>query len=190
MDNSSTTMSRLRLKSRFSLILGIFLSASMLMGCNENFAPMDTVKQVELTRYLGKWYQVSFIPNSFQSMCIADTQAEYQADGEDIRVINRCRTKDGSVEQANGIAKIVENSQNAKLRVSFFRPFYGNYWVLDLDRDYQWVLVGEPSRKYAWILSRTPQLDPTIEQQIIEKAVALGYQRTQFQTSVQSNPLN
>ncbi|MFZ6820236.1 lipocalin family protein [Undibacterium sp. Ji22W] len=178
--------SRLRTKL---LIVGIFASASLLVACNENYAPMETVKQVELNRYLGKWYQVAYIPNSFQSMCVADTQAEYQLDDTDVRVINRCRTKDGSVEQANGIAKLVENSNNAKLRVSFFRPFYGNYWVLDLDSNYQWVLVGEPSRKYGWILSRTPQLDSALQKSILDKAETLGYQRSQFQVSAQSNPL-
>jgi apolipoprotein D and lipocalin family protein len=177
-----------RLRSKL-ILLGIVASTSLLTACNENYAPMETVKQVELNRYLGKWYQVAFIPNSFQSMCIADTQAEYQLDDNDVRVINRCRTKDGSIEQANGIAKLVENSNNAKLRVSFFRPFYGNYWVLDLDPNYQWVLVGEPSRKYGWILSRTPQLDSTIQKSILDKAETLGYQRDQFQVSVQSNPL-
>lgn len=151
---------------------------------------METVKQVELNRYLGKWYQVVFIPNSFQSMCVADTQAEYQLDDKDVRVINRCRTKDGSIEQANGTAKLVDNSNNAKLRVSFFRPFYGNYWVLDLDANYQWVLVGEPGRKYGWILARTPQLDPAIQKLILDKAETLGYQRSQFQVSAQVNPLN
>ncbi|MBY0574915.1 MAG: lipocalin family protein, partial [Undibacterium sp.] len=74
-------------------------------------------------------------------------------------------------------------------RVSFFRPFYGNYWVLDLDADYQWVLVGEPSRKYGWILSRTPSLDATIQKQILDKAETLGYQRTQFQQSAQTTPI-
>ena len=171
------------------LFLGIIGATCLLAACNENTAPMETVKQVELNRYLGKWYQVSFIPNRFQSMCVADTQAEYQAEDKDVRVINRCRTKDGDIEQANGIAKLVENSNNAKLRVSFFRPFYGNYWILDLDTNYQWVLVGEPSRKYGWILSRTPQLDPAIQKAILDKAETLGYQRSQFQVSAQSNPL-
>ena len=92
--------------------------------------------------------------------------------------------------QANGVAKLVDASGNAKLRVSFFRPFYGNYWILDLDPHYQWVLVGEPSRKYGWILSRTAQLDPFIQQKILEKAAMLGYQTNQFQISSQSNPLN
>ena len=182
----TASTSRLRIKL---IVACIVASASLLTACNENYAAMETVKQVELNRYLGKWYQVTFIPNSFQSMCFADTQAEYQLDDKDIHVINRCRTKDGSIEQANGIAKLVENSNNAKLRVSFFRPFYGNYWILDLDPNYQWVLVGEPSRKYAWILSRTPQLDSEIQKSILDKAETLGYQRSQFQISAQSNPL-
>ena len=177
-------------KIRSSLVLAsLFIGSTLLTACNENYAPMETVKQVNLNTYLGKWYRVSFIPNSFQSMCVADTQAEYKLDGEDISVINRCRTKDGSIEQANGIAKVVDASNNTKLRVSFFRPFYGNYWILDLEPNYQWVLVGEPSRKYAWILSRTPELDPSIQQKIIETAERLGYQRTQFQVSPQSKPL-
>ena len=171
------------------LIASLLTGTALLTACNENYAPMETVKHVDLNAYLGKWYQVSFIPNSFQSMCVADTQAEYKFDGEDIRVINRCRTKDGSIEHAKGIAKVVDASNNTKLRVSFFRPFYGNYWILDLEPNYQWVLVGEPSRKYAWILSRTPELEPNIQQKIVETAERLGYQRTQFQVSAQSNPI-
>jgi apolipoprotein D and lipocalin family protein len=178
-----------RSRSRL-LFASLVVFSSFLTACNDNYAPMETAKQVDLNRYLGKWYQVAFIPNNFQSMCVADTQAEYQLDDKDVRVINRCRTKDGRIEQANGIAKLLENSNNAKLRVSFFRPFYGNYWVLDLDTNYQWVLVGEPGRKYGWILSRTPQLDPAIQKSILDKAETLGYQRSQFQVSVQSNPLN
>lgn len=163
---------------------------SLLSACHEEYAPLATVEKVDLNRYIGKWYQVAFIPNKFQSMCVADTQAEYQRDDDQIRVINRCRIKDGSIEEANGVAKLVEESGNARLRVNFFRPFYGNYWVLDLDPNYQWVLVGEPSRKYGWILSRSAQLDPSIQKKILEKAATLGYSINQFQKSDQSNPLN
>lgn len=181
-------MSKYSVLSRISLLTAL-LSISLLTACNEETAPLATVAKVDLNRYVGKWYQVAFIPNRFQSMCVADTQAEYQQDGDQIRVINRCRTKDGSIDQANGVAKLVDESGNAKLRVSFFRPFYGNYWILDLDPHYQWVLVGEPSRKYGWILSRTAQLDPLTQQKILEKAAILGYQTSQFQISAQSNPL-
>lgn len=182
-------------RSISSLLLITYVAAiattSLLSGCvSKDYAPLPTVEKVDLQRYIGKWYQVSFIPNRFQSMCVADTQAEYQADGKNIRVINRCRKADQSIEQANGVAEVVDGSNNSKLRVSFFRPFYGNYWVLDLDPEYRWVLVGEPSREYGWILSRTPSLDQETLNKVLDKAVSLGYDRSLFKADVQSNPLN
>ena len=165
--------------------------AGALAGCTaNNDAPLATVSAVDLTRYQGKWFEVALLPNRFQAICVADTQAEYQADGDAIRVINRCRKIDGSIEQVNGIAKIVEGSNNSKLRVSFFRPFYGNYWILALDPAYQWVLVGEPGRKYGWILSRSPTLSPALLDGALDKAVSLGYKRADFHISPQTSPLN
>lgn len=163
----------------------------MLASCTTSTdAPLATVNAVDLTRYQGKWFEVALMPNSFQAMCVADTQAEYKPDGEVIRVINRCRKSDGSIAQANGVAKIVEGSNNSKLRVSFFRPFYGNYWILAIDPQYQWVLVGEPGRKYGWILSRTPTLPAQVVNSILNKAETLGYQRSAFRLSPQPSPLN
>lgn len=172
--------------------LAATLTASLVLtSCASNKdAPLATVDTVDLTRYQGKWYEVALLPNSFQARCVADTQAQYQADGEQIRVINRCRQTDGSIEQASGVANVVEGSSNSKLRVSFFRPFYGNYWILALDPDYQWVLVGEPGRKYGWILSRTPVLPPATLNSLLDKAVSLGYQRSAFRVSPQTSPLN
>lgn len=146
---------------------------------------MPTVEKVEVDRYLGKWYEIAMIPNRFQSMCVADTRAEYQRNNDALKVINRCRKQDGRIETAEGVAKIVDGSNNAKLRVSFFRPFYGNYWVLDLDPNYQWVLVGEPSRKYGWILSRNMQLEPSQLQAILQTAGRLGYQTSDFKMTPQ-----
>lgn len=163
----------------------------MLASCTTNTdAPLATVNAVDLVRYQGKWFEVALLPNSFQAMCVADTQAEYKPDGDVIRVINRCRKTDGSIEQANGIAKIVDGSNNSKLRVSFFRPFYGNYWILALDPDYQWVLVGEPGRKYGWVLSRMPALPPATLNAALDKAASLGYDRSAFRMSPQPSPLN
>jgi apolipoprotein D and lipocalin family protein len=169
-----------------------FLIASLIgiVSASHADAPMQTVANVDLTRYLGKWFEVSSIPNRFQSMCVADTQAEYKKDEDIVRVINRCRKSDGSVTVAKGRAKIVEGSNNSKLRVSFFWPFYGNYWILALDPDYRWVLVGEPDRKYGWILSRSPQLDALTVNQILDKAVTLGYERTAFKVTPQTSPLD
>lgn len=89
----------------------------------------------------------------------------------------------GSLAQATGIARVVEGSRNAKLRVSFFRPVYGDYWILALDPDYRWVLVGEPGRQYGWVLSRTPTLEDGVLQEILERAQSLGYARAAFHAS-------
>jgi apolipoprotein D and lipocalin family protein len=172
-------------------MLASLAAALLLSSCaSDNHAPMATVNAVDLTRYQGKWYEVALLPNTFQAMCVADTQAQYKADGDVIRVTNRCRKTDGSIEQANGVAKIVEGSNNSKLRVSFFRPFYGNYWILALDTDYQWVLVGEPGRKYGWVLSRTPVLSPAVLNAALDKAASLGYNRAAFKLSPQTSPLD
>ncbi len=156
-------------------------------------APMATVPSVDLNRYLGTWHQVSFIPNRFQAMCASDTQANYALQdtwtGDSIRVTNRCLDKNGATETAVGVAKIVPDSNNAKLKVAFFRPFYGNYWVLALGEiggQYDWVLVGEPSRQYGWVLSRKPVLDDASLEAALNQARALGYAREQFVTSPQT----
>ncbi len=163
----------------------------VLAGCaGKPAAPLPTVPTVDLTRYMGAWYEIALIPNRFQAVCVADTQARYRVDGDVVRVWNRCRQADGTITDANGIAKAVDGSNNAKLRVSFFRPFYGNYWVLALDPQYRWVLIGEPDREYGWILSRTPTLDKATLDSILNRAVALGYDRAAFRLTPQTQPLD
>ena len=150
-----------------------------------NLPALPTVAQVDVPRYLGTWYQQALIPNKFQAACVSDTRATYLRGGDDLVVVNQCRRADGQVEKAQGVAKIVEGSNNAKLRVSFFRPFYGDYWVLALDPGYNWVLVGEPKREFGWILSRNNKLDEATLNQILDHAVSLGYDRNAFKRSVQ-----
>jgi apolipoprotein D and lipocalin family protein len=152
--------------------------------------PLPTVESVDLARYMGEWYEIALLPNRFQSMCVADTQASYRLDGDVVRVRNRCRKADGAIEEADGIAKVVEGSRNAKLRVSFFRPLYGDYWILALDQDYRWVLIGEPSRRYGWVLSQTPNLDDTSLQSALDKAAMLGFDRAAFRRTPQIKPLD
>ena len=132
------------------------------MFCNatlaQTSAPARSVESVDLTRYVGLWYEIANFPMFFQRNCIADTTAHYSMrDDGRIAVRNRCRTKDG-VDEANGVAEIVPASGNARLKVSFFWPFKGDYWVFALDPDYRWAVVGNPNRKYLWLLSRTPVL--------------------------------
>ncbi|MFD1154441.1 lipocalin family protein [Undibacterium aquatile] len=166
----------------------VITSVMELAACTSaSYPPLPVVSEVKLQRYQGTWYQIALIPNRFQSMCVSDTTAEYVPQGDSIRVINRCRKADRSMEEAIGVAEPVAGSNNAKLRVSFFRPFYGDYWILDLDPGYQWVLVGEPSRKYGWILARTPTLNQETLQQLWKKAESLGYRRQDFQVSPQQS---
>ncbi len=152
----------------------------LLSACASSHPPLPTVQSVDLVRYSGTWYEIARLPNWFQSTCVADTQADYRPEGENVSVLNQCRKADGTIEQADGIAKVVEGSQGAKLRVSFFRPFYGDYWILDLDPDYRWVLVGEPGRDYAWILAREKALDATTLERLLARAQTLGFDRQAF----------
>jgi apolipoprotein D and lipocalin family protein len=171
-----------------------FAGVVLLSGCNTteraqptNLPTLPTVASVDVPRYLGTWYQQALIPNKFQAMCASDTRATYLRDGDGLVVVNQCRKADGQVETAKGVAKIVEGSNNSKLRVSFFRPFYGDYWVLALDPDYNWVLVGEPNREFGWVLSRNTKLDEATLNQILDRAVSVGYDRTAFKRSLQSS---
>jgi apolipoprotein D and lipocalin family protein len=171
------------------MTVGVLLAC--LASCTlRTTTPLPTVESVDLARYMGKWYEIALLPNRFESTCAADTQATYRLDRDLVRVRNRCRKADGGVEEANGVAKVVEGSRNAKLRVSFFRPFYGDYWILALDHDYRWALVGEPRREYAWVLSRTATLDEASLQIALDKAAALGFDRKAFRRTPQINPLD
>jgi len=156
----------------------------------DSAAPLVTVAQVDLARYAGAWYEIALLPNRFQKQCVADTQARYRLDGDRVEVLNRCRKADGRIDDIQGRAKVVEHSGNAKLRVTFFWPFYGDYWVLALDPDYRQVLVGAPSRKFAWVLSRTPQMDEATLQALLDRAATLGFDRAAFRRTPQTQPLD
>lgn len=171
---------------RLLLCLGLVLAASAAHASDG--PPLPTVESVDLARYVGTWYEIALLPNRFERQCVSDTQAQYSAEDGGIRVVNRCRTADGRTDTANGHAKIVKGSGNAKLRVTFFWPFYGDYWILALDPDYSEVLVGAPDRRYAWILARRPDLPEERVQALLERAKTLGFDASAFHRTPQPHP--
>lgn len=141
-------------------------------------APVQVVDSLDLTRYAGKWYEIARLPNRFQRACASDTTATYtlRPDGR-IDVLNQCREADGKLRSARAVAKRAGDKEpSSKLKVTFFWPFQGNYWVIAMDPDYRWAVVGEPDRKYLWILSRTPQIADREYEKILALIQKQGYQ--------------
>lgn len=167
---------RLSMKHRIFITLLVFYALlPNLATADEPPTSVEAVASVNLQRYLGKWYEISAFPMYFQRQCIAETTAEYslKQNGE-IRVVNRCRTASG-YDQAIGNAWVPDPAQSGKLKVSFFWPFRSDYWVLGLDSEYRWAVVGNPNRKYLWILSRTPTLPTPLLDAALDAARAQGY---------------
>lgn len=142
-----------------------------------------TVQSVDLNKYAGTWYELARYPNKFQDQCLSDVTAEYviEKDG-DIKVINRCKTSGGETDEAKGEARIKDKRTNAKLKVRFAPKFlsfipqvWGDYWILDLGKDYDYALVGSPDRKYLWVLSRTKQIEDAKYQSIMQIAKDEGF---------------
>jgi len=147
------------------------------------------VPSVELKRYAGGWYEIARIPNRFQRQCARHTIAQYglRPDGR-LSVLNQCIKRSGNVDQATGVAKVVDPVSRAKLKVSFvsvlgWRPFWGDYWVIGLDPAYRWAVVGSPDRRYGWVLSRTPRLDDASMASIRELLERQGFAWSRFELS-------
>ena len=150
---------------------------------------LKPVAALDVQRYLGKWYEIARYPNWFQRNCAGAVTATYtrREDGK-IGVLNECRTRslDGPVQSIAGKAWVTGEAPDfGKLKVQFFWPFSANYWVVALDPDYQWAIVGEPSRKYLWILARTPSLDDRLYGSLLQRVGELGYDPAQVQKTLQ-----
>ena len=148
---------------------------------------LETVPHVELARYLGTWYEIASFPQSFQRGCTASTATYTLRDDGQLDVINRCRlgSPDGKTKEARGRARIVDRVTNAKLEVSFFRPFWGPYWIIDLGPDYSYAVVGHPGRDYLWILSRSPTMSDETYQRILAHLRTQRYETSRLVRTVQ-----
>lgn len=172
--------------------LGAAAMVALLAGCASQKArhtpALPTVDHVALERYVGTWYEIARLPNRFQTQCARNVKAHYQLVDGGMHVLNSCVQANGETQTAKGFAKVEPGSGNARLRVSFFWPFYGPYWVLALDHDYAWSLVGSPDRRQLWILSRTPHLPAEVRQRLIARAAELGFATESLQLTPQEAP--
>ena len=152
--------------------------------------PLETVAEVDLSRYVGTWFEIASYPQRFQKGCTGTTATYSLRDDGEVDVVNRCRkgSLDGKEDSARGRARVVDTTTNAKLEVSFFRPFWGACWIIDLGENYEYAVVGHPGRDYLWILSRGPTMDDGVYQGILERIQAKGYPLDRLQRTLQPAP--
>jgi apolipoprotein D and lipocalin family protein len=169
----------------FALLTLLALPACALQpsGRVAGAAPLTAVGQVDLDRYLGRWYEFARLPNWFERDCHGVTAEYARKPNGEIAVVNTCRkgAPDGPVDRVEGKAQVVDAASNAKLRVAFFWEFWAPYWVLELDPDYRWAIVGEPSGRYFWILTRDAVPSEALRADLLARAARLGYDVTKLE---------
>lgn len=179
-------------RKRMHKLLKLIIALPLLVACasGDDIPQPATVENVDLSRFMGKWYEIAKLPNSFQDQCAGNTTAEYhlREDGR-IEVTNRCVVSAGELDIASGIARR-SGDDNARLEVSFFdilgwRPVWGDYWIIGLDRGYAWAVIGHPEREYGWILARSPRLTDTTRERIDRLLREQGYDPADFEQTPQ-----
>ena len=179
-------------------IYSILFSAFILIFCfsaqgQGSDAPVKTIPSLDVQRYMGAWYEIAKYPNWFQRKCLSNTKAVYSArpDGT-LKVLNSCKTAEGEVSEAEGTARQIGAKDSPKLEVRFapawlsFLPMvWGDYWLIDLDPQYQVAVVSDPRREYLWILSRTPQLDKKVYEDTLVRIQAQQFDTRKLELTPQ-----
>jgi len=171
--------------AQFSLIAACILFCSAISCASlKDPSQLVVVPRVDLARYAGTWYEIASFPQRFQKGC-SDTRAVYtiRDDGK-IDVLNSC-FRNGKVDTAKGKAWVVDTATNAKLKVSFFWPFRGDYWIIELGEKYEYAVVSSPGMNYLWILARDPKMDETSFRTIVGRLKDRGFDMTKLQRTVQ-----
>jgi apolipoprotein D and lipocalin family protein len=175
-----------------TLFLGIIASTLLVAaGCTnmkkEPSSPLSTVSHVDLNRYMGVWYEIARYPNSFQKGCVGSKATYTLLDDGKVSVLNECYdgSFSGKLKSAKGKAWVVDKETNAKLKVSFFWFFAGDYWIIDLGKDYEYAVIGHPKRKYLWILSRTKEMDEGVYEGILSFLCDKQYDTSKLIKTVQ-----
>ena len=172
------------MKNFFKLLTPVF-ALLLFTACSSKNPPLQTVEKVELNKYLGSWYEIARYEHFFEKDC-KNVVANYSMmDEKTIKVINKC-TKIQTNEKKEATARAYATDEsNSKLKVSFFRPFYGDYWVLMLDENYEYAVVGTPNREYLWILARQKTISEEVKNEILRKLPTLGFDTSKLIWTIQ-----
>jgi len=182
----------------FSLLLLVCLPAYSQNNSQVSDDSVKTIPALDVPRYLGTWYEIAKFPNWFQRKCISNTKAVYsiRPDGN-LKVLNSCKNAEGELLDAEGTARQIGAKDSPKLEVRFapvwlsFLPMvWGDYWVIDLDSQYQVAAISDPRRQYLWILSRTPQLDKKIYDDLLQRLQGQQFDTRQLELTPQANLRN
>jgi len=172
------------------VIFSLFTFTASAMATNDGIAasfpasrePLIPIPSLDVPRYMGTWYEIAKFPNFFQQRCVSDTHAEYAIrEDRSIQVVNRCKLESGEMDEAIGVAKQLGEGTSSRLKVrfapawlSFIPAVWGDYWIIDLDDQYQLAAVSEPERKYLWVLSRTPEVGQPAYQSLLRRLEKKG----------------
>lgn len=182
-----TNMRRLNNSEKFALAMPILAAAGLMFLSHKTEAQdLETVPYVDLEKYAGEWHEIASFPQSFQKGCTC-TKATYtpNEDGT-IRVENSCNLPNkGKTKTSTAKAFVEDGSGNAKLKVQFFWPFKGKYWIIDLAKDYSYAVVGHPNRDYLWILSRTQEMDSATYDGILQRVEEKGFDLSKLEKTLQ-----
>ncbi len=188
---AKTRAQRLFDTSRQCMAFALLAGLAVMAAAQAEPEPLQTVPSLDVPRYMGTWHEIAKYPNWFQKKCVSSTQATYtlQADGR-VQVLNRCKTDQGEWSEALGAARQIGGPTSAQLKVRFapewlsFIPLvWGDYWIVELDPDYQWVVVSEPKREYLWVLSRSPQMSTATYLSLLGKLETLGFDLKKIEPS-------
>ena len=175
-------------------LLLIGLGSSQVMA-QQGDQSVKTIAALDVPRYLGTWYEIAKFPNWFQKKCVSNTKAVYttKPDGN-LRVLNSCKTATGETSEAEGLVRQIGAKDSPKLEVRFapewlsFLPLvWGDYWVIDLDPQYQVAAVSDPRREYLWVLSRSPQLDPKVYADLLQRLTQQQFDIQKLELTSQKN---
>ncbi len=174
-----------------ALLVTLTVAGAGTAAAQDPSAPVRAVPALDLARYAGLWHEVARLPNRFQKRCVGGVTASYELLDGGIRVVNTCRVADGTRIRAEGRARLADrNGPASRLKVRFapallsFLPMvWADYWVLDLTDDYGAALVGTPDRRYLWVLSRSPEIDPATYSRLVGTAARQGFDVARLQRS-------